>query len=410
MSATLKLLIIYTTTVCLYIIEAKGEHGLMDYLIISNNLRRLRNDKKMSQEKVAEIAGISRIAYRNIEVGSSKPKVSTLQSLASALDVKFVDLLTLPKVFKHVRYRSLKRMNSRESILFKVGKWLDDFNYLEEVLDEKAPYLFTDFSNLIQSDLSGASRAKTAAIKARLLLGLNGSDAIRDIAGLIEESGIKLFPVKLVSESFFGLSVSELDGGPAIIVNTWERISVERWIFSATHELGHLLLHLDSYDVDQTTEDPRQEEEANIFASYFLMPDEAFISEWQESSGLDLIDRVLKIKSIFNVSYKTVLYRISEKVGQDIWRRFNLAFVSKYGQSLKKADEPLALKASCFHDCPEILRADELEAISQRYFVEDRLSRLVRMAVEQEHISLSRGAEILGYDLVKMRELASSWV
>jgi len=32
----------------------------------------------------------------------------------------------------------------------------------------------------------------------------------------------------------------------------WERLSVERWIFTAAHELGHLLLHLDAYDVSKT--------------------------------------------------------------------------------------------------------------------------------------------------------------
>ena len=382
----------------------------MDVMLISNNLRRLRKDKRLSQDRVAEIAGISRIAYRNIEVGSSAPKVSTLQGLASALDVKLVDLLTPAKVLKHVRYRSLKRMNSRDSILIEVGKWLDDFNYLEGILEQKEPYKFAGFQDLLSDDLTGAARAKYAARLARKSLSLNGSDSIRDIAGLIEDNGIKLYPLKLVSDGFFGLSVSEFDGGPAIIVNIWERISVERWIFSAAHELGHLLLHLDSYDVDQSGEDLSQENEANVFASYFLMPEESFTSEWQETSGLDLVDRVLKLKSIFNVSYRTVLYRISESVGNDIWRRFNAAYAMKFGHSLKGSDEPLALDSSSFHSNPEALRANEPEAISHRHFVEDRLSRLVRLAVEAGKISLSRGAEILGYDLIKMREIVSSWV
>jgi len=309
-----------------------------------------------------------------------------------------------------VRYRSLKRMNSRDSILIEVGKWLDDYNYLEDILEQKEPYKFAGFQDLLSDDLTGAARAKYAARLARKSLSLNGSDSIRDIAGLIEDNGIKLYPLKLVSDGFFGLSVSEFDGGPAIIVNVWERISVERWIFSAAHELGHLLLHLDSYDVDQSGEDRSQENEANVFASYFLMPEESFTSEWQETSGLDLVDRVLKLKSIFNVSYRTVLYRIYESVGNEIWRRFNAAYAMKFGHSLKGSDEPLALDSSSFHSNPEVLRANEPEAISHRHFVEDRLSRLVRLAVEAEKISLSRGAEILGYDLVKMREIVSSWV
>ena len=382
----------------------------MDMMLICNNLRRLRKDRRMSQDRIAEIAGISRIAYRNIETGSSVPKVSTLQGLASALDVRLVDLFAPAKVLKHVRYRSLKRMNSRDSILIEVGKWLDDYNYLESILEQKESYKFAGFQDLLSDDLTGAARAKYAARLARKSLGLNGSDSIRDIAGLIEDSGIKLYPLKLISDGFFGLSVSEYDGGPAIIVNVWERISVERWIFSAAHELGHLLLHLDSYDVEQSREDRSQENEANVFASYFLMPEDSFTSEWKETSGLDLVDRILKLKSIFKVSYRTVLYRISDSVGNDIWRLFNTAYAKKFGHSLKGSDEPMALDPSIFHCAPEVLRANEPEAISHRHFVEDRLSRLVRLAVETEKISLSRGAEILGYDLVKMREIVSSWV
>jgi hypothetical protein len=40
----------------------------------------------------------------------------------------------------------------------------------------------------------------------------------------------------------------------------------------------------------------------------------------------------------------------------------------------------------------------------------ERLKRLVREAIEQEKISLGRGAEILGTDLADMRKLAASWV
>ena len=382
----------------------------MNDLIIGTNLRRLRKEKRISQEKTAKIAGISRVAYRNIETGSSKPKVSTLQGLAAALDVKLVDLLAPARKLQHVRFRSLKRMNSRDSVLVEVGRWLDDYNYLEEILNMKVAYKFSGIQNFIPPDLSGVARAKIAAKLARERMGLSECDSIRDIAGLIEESGIKLYPIKLVSDAFFGLSVSEYDSGPAIIVNVWERISVERWIFSAAHELGHLLLHLDSFDIDQVDEDKRQETEANAFAASFLMPEDLFHSEWKEASGLDLVDRVFKIKSIFNVSYKTVLYRLSKEYGKDIWLRFNAAYQNKYGRSLKRSDEPLAIDPSFFQGDPEVLRANEPQYISKWNFVEDRLSRLVRLAVENEMISLSRAAEILDYDLLKMREIASSWV
>ncbi|MCK9252943.1 MAG: XRE family transcriptional regulator [Eubacteriales bacterium] len=382
----------------------------MEMMAISSNLCRIRKDKRLSQTKLAEMAGLSRIAYRNIETGISRPKVSTLQNLAAALGVKTADLVLPVKVLQHVRFRSLKRMNSRTTILAAVGKWLENYTYLEELAGEKVPYPFDGFQNQLSQDLSGAARAKEAAQLARKTLGIDYDAKISDMADLVEDHGIKLYPIRLVSDGFFGLSVSAHDGGPAIVVNVWERISVERWIFSTAHELGHLLLHLDSYAVEQAEEDQSQEIEANIFASHFLMPEASFASAWRDTAGLDLVERVLKIKNLFHVSYKTVLYRLSDRVGDGIWVRFNHAYAGKVGRYLKKADEPMALSPSHFCHDPEILKANEPEAISQRHFVEDRLLRLVRIAVESNQISLGRGAEILGYDLIKMREMASSWV
>jgi len=47
---------------------------------------------------------------------------------------------------------------------------------------------------------------------------------------------------------------------------------VERWIFTAAHELGHLLLHPDSYDVDKTDENEAEEQEATSSQATFSCP------------------------------------------------------------------------------------------------------------------------------------------
>ena len=97
-----------------------------------------------------------------------------------------------------------------------------------------------------------------------------------------------------------------------MVVNTWDRISVERWIFTAAHELGHLLLHPSEYRRDATELPTQAEREADAFASEFLMTERAFDAEWDATRGHSLLLRVLKIKRIFRVSYKTVLHRLVE--------------------------------------------------------------------------------------------------
>ncbi len=145
-----------------------------------------------------------------------------------------------------------------------------------------------------------------------------------DICSLLESCGIKILALPYSSDAFNGLSVGSEDNGPAIIINTWERISIERQIFSTAHELGHLLMHFSQYSGDVTAEDKEQEKEADLFAGHFLMPEKGFDLAWIESSGMSFVDRVMKIKTILRVSYTTVLYRLTQKgvVDNTIWVRF----------------------------------------------------------------------------------------
>ena len=115
-------------------------------------------------------------------------------------------------------------------------------------------------------------------------------------------------------------------------------------------------MHLNSFDVNQTQEEDEQEIEANICSSHFLMPEHLFKKEWDETYGLPLVDRVLKVKRMFRVSYKSVLYRVSEKAGKQIWYQFNREYSQRFNQTLLKADEPNPLKKTeAWRSSPEEL-------------------------------------------------------
>ncbi|MBK8011731.1 MAG: helix-turn-helix domain-containing protein [Deltaproteobacteria bacterium] len=381
---------------------------------LSNNLRRLRDARKLSQADVAERAKLSRVAYGNIESGTAQPKVETLLRISEVLGVKLQELLTPTRALKAVRFRALKRMTSREQVLVSVGRRLEDYAELEQMLNDRAEFRLEKLVRDLAKMRPSADRARAAAERARHALGLGPDASIRDICGLLDErGGVKVLPMRLASDAFFGLSVAKEDGGPAVVVNVWDRISVERWIFTAAHEFGHLLLHLGAYDVAKTEESKEEEDEANRFASHFLMPPDVFAREWNEARGLGLVDRVLKVKRIFRVSYRTVLYRLSEQKahGKSIWQQFQFAYKARFGQSLLKSDEPQGLPPEDFNAAMvEARAADEPKRLSPDDFVEDRLSGLVRTALEKELISVGRAAEILDLDLKTMRAVISTWV
>lgn len=380
--------------------------------VIAANLRRIRATNKLSQEQVAEAAGLSRSAYRNIEGGTVQPRVRTLEAIARALQVPVRELLEPTAVVSSVRFRSHKKLRTRAQILSDAGRWLVDYNGLEALLDTRRPFRLQG----VAADIpAGPHRPALAARAARAVLGLTEHEPIRDICGLLDSAGVKVFPMNVASDGFFGLSVGPAGGGPAVVVNTWERISVERWIFTAAHELGHLVLHLDDYghDDDDDGEDPEHEREADAFAAEFLMPDAVFKREWDETYGLPLVARVIKVKRIFRVSYRTVLSRLSPTYAGwgNIWVRFQADYRRGTGQPLMKGDEPEGVDESAFDSAaPETLRGREPDHLSAGDFREDRLAGLVRRAIEAGEISLGRGAEVLGLSLIEMRALSTSWV
>lgn len=377
---------------------------------IALNLRRLRKAKDFSQDVLAEKSGLSRAAYRNIETGKSEPRLSSLQAIAAALEVPIQKLVEPVKALRAVRFRSNKSMHSRDQILVDVGCWLSDFNDIETILDDRVEY---QLDNIRKQLKPRKNRGVAAAALTRKAFGLDDEEPVRDICGLLESGGIKVGEQKVASHGFFGLSVAASDGGPAVVVNTWERISVERWIFTAAHELGHLILHLSDYDVNHTSEEKKHEEEANAFAAAFLMPDTSFQKEWGETYGLAFVDRVMKLKRIFHVSYRTVLHRLAGdyRGSGNIWARFQMDFKRRHGRTLLRDDEPDALALDAFRaSFPEGRSAGEPDSLSPADFMQDRLSRLVRKAIEQERISLGRGAEILGLSLQEMRDLTAAWV
>lgn len=62
--------------------------------LMGRNVRRIRNDRNLSQEEVAFAAGIKRSYISGIELGRRRPSINALEKLAIALQVDPRDLLT----------------------------------------------------------------------------------------------------------------------------------------------------------------------------------------------------------------------------------------------------------------------------------------------------------------------------
>lgn len=60
---------------------------------MKNRIRQIRTAKGMTQEELASAAHLTRLAtISDLETGKTNPRLSTLEAVAAALDVRVVDL------------------------------------------------------------------------------------------------------------------------------------------------------------------------------------------------------------------------------------------------------------------------------------------------------------------------------
>ena len=65
--------------------------------IVSENLKKLREDKKMSLDAVARLSGVSKSMLGQIERGDVNPTISTVWKIANGLKISFSELFSRPE-------------------------------------------------------------------------------------------------------------------------------------------------------------------------------------------------------------------------------------------------------------------------------------------------------------------------
>ena len=61
-------------------------------LILKNNLKKVRSERKISQQQLADMLGVSRNTISSIETGQFTPTAKLALIICIALDTKFEDM------------------------------------------------------------------------------------------------------------------------------------------------------------------------------------------------------------------------------------------------------------------------------------------------------------------------------
>lgn len=170
---------------------------------------------------------------------------------------------------------------------------------------------------------------------------------VRSVSHVVEASGAVIVPFDFGTPLIDGFCQHAQASLPNVVfVNT--ALPVDRMRFSLAHEMGHLVCH----DVPSA----EQEDEANRFASEFLMPT-ADIAE--DLVGLDL-RRAMELKLHWGTSMHAIVYKAWETGGINDARRKNLYIeMSRRGWRRR---EPVAIahveRPTTFADVLEAYRTE----------------------------------------------------
>lgn len=330
---------------------------------LGERLKLARLMARLSQQELAEQAGVSKMAISKYENNQMIPSSEVLLELAQALDVRIEFLLRqAPQLNIQPTYRKHGRMAARaeQAIIAEIQEWLERYLAVEAFFPDEQIRTFSQPEGF-PYPVASLDDAERAAEKLRDAWQL-GRDPIENLTELLEGRGIKVGLVK-GDDRFDACTFWVNKTLPVIAVKQGTAGDRER--FNLAHELGHLMLDLPP-DIDE-------EKAAYRFAAAFLVPEEvARVELGQARHSLDPYELLL-LKQKYGMSMAAWVYRakdlgiLSDNDAASMWRTFRSRGWHKQepGEQLE-TEEPT------------------------------RLRRLVRRLIAEDVISRSRAAELLG--------------
>lgn len=292
-------------------------------MFIGENLTNLRIMHGYSRKQLSEKLNVTEQAIWQYENNYTSPKMQIVNDLKSIFSVKskffyqkdvldrYLEPESIPVM--NIAYRS-KVMNviSKTQAEAKHVEYLDSFvNYLTAYLTlptQKIIQIRDEVINYLNTSTDDREKQINKIAKlTRDKLGFR-NDTNDDLMFLIEKSGVFIFE-KPIGEEIDAYSLWTKQDRPFIILGNLKRSAVRR-NFDIAHELGHLLLH---YKVEFTNLNRKEhkaiENEANLFAGAFLLPEESFLEDLKTIARVTNPDSYIDLKKKWKTSLQVLGYR-----------------------------------------------------------------------------------------------------
>jgi len=292
-------------------------------MFVGENLTNLRIMHGYSRKQLSEQLGVTEQAVWQYENAYTSPKVPIVNELKRIFSVKSKYFYAKDMLAQHMNSANIDVMNIayRSKVLNVISKTQTEAKHVE-YLDTFINYITAQISlptlNIIKlreeaieymnhSDDDRATQIHYVAHLARKRLNLEPSTN-ENLMFWIEKSGVFVFE-KAIGEEIDAYSLWTRNDRPFIILGNIKRSAVRR-NFDIAHELGHLLLHyrLEFVNLDRK-EHKLIENEANLFAGAFLLPEEEFSLDMNDITHKTNPDQYLDLKKKWKTSLQVLGYR-----------------------------------------------------------------------------------------------------
>jgi len=241
----------------------------------------------LTWKALAEAAAVRTSTLSEYKNGDTTPSPEQLAKIAVALEfpeefflrpMLVGSKLSGPRLFRAPSSLTKRAANQAETRL----AWMSEcLVYAERFLHTPKPTFLEPYLQIQEPLQLESQQIEATALAVREKLGY-GLHPITNLIRTLERSGIVILRYEsLANIKMDGLSQHSELGRPFCAIMAREEPSLARENFSLAHELGHIVLHaqISEKRFDELADAKILEDQANRFASAFLLPQVPFLSD-----------------------------------------------------------------------------------------------------------------------------------
>lgn len=208
--------------------------------------------------------------------------------------------------------------------------------------------------------------AKEAALAVRQMLRIPRGP-IASVSKILEDAGVIVCPFNFGSDAIDGFCQHSFGALPSMVFLN-NSLPVDRMRFSLGHECGHLVCH--------DLPNPQQEDEANQFASEFLMPSDDIHNDLRDLT----LNKAMELKLYWGVSMQSLVMK-AWTLGRIGDKRKKSLFIEMSRRGWRK-HEPV--EARGFSEKPALLKMVVGAHLNELGYSRDELSEM--FGIEEDEL------------------------